>query len=75
MRAVFRDQVVSLDSDALELVTGLWIIWCRGNNRNPDELLSNCGVILKRFATVKAVRRTSFEIFELSGSGPPHERS
>jgi hypothetical protein len=49
MRAVFRDQVVSLDSDALELVTGLWIIWCRGNNRNPDELLSNCGVILKRF--------------------------
>jgi hypothetical protein len=38
-----------LDSDALELLSSLLIVWCRRNKRDPDELLPKCAVILQRY--------------------------
>ena len=37
------------DTDALELLSILLVIWCRKNNRDPDELLPKCHIALQRF--------------------------
>ena len=38
-----------VDGDELTLLTDLLILWCEKNNRNPEELIPKCGIILQRY--------------------------
>lgn len=38
-----------LDANELDLLTDLLIAWCRVYDRDPEDLLPKCSVILRRY--------------------------
>lgn len=38
-----------LEANELELLTDMLLLWCRKHNRDPEELIPKCGIILERY--------------------------
>lgn len=49
MKPTLVEFAEQIDVEELELLTDLVMLWCQRHDRNPEELLPKCGIILQRY--------------------------